>query len=69
MRAGTDFVHFQQFQPAAVQHFNRVFAAERSIQLNVAAVERIEILIHTGKGDGVTVGLNLQNQLDEIAQL
>ena len=69
MRAGADFVHFQQLQPAAVQQLNGVLAIQALVQLHVAAVVRVKVLVHTGKGDGVTVGLNLQDQLNEVAQL
>ncbi|CZZ44976.1 Uncharacterised protein [Enterobacter hormaechei] len=69
VRAGADFVHFQQLQPAAVQQLNGVLAIQTLVQLHVAAVVRVKVLVHTGKGDGVTVGLNLQDQLNEVAQL
>ena len=69
MRAGADLVHFQQFQPAAVQQLDGVLAVQALVQLHVAAVVRIEILVHTREGDGVAVGLNLQDQLNEVAQL
>ncbi|CZY34999.1 Uncharacterised protein [Enterobacter hormaechei] len=61
VRAGADFVHLQQLQPAAVQQLDGVLAVQALAQLHVAAVVRIEILVHTGKGYGVTVGLNLQD--------
>ena len=61
MRAGADLVHFQQLQPAAVQQLDGVFAVEALVQLHVAAVERIEILVHPREGNGVAVGLNLQD--------
>ena len=69
VRAGADFVHFQQLQPAAVQQLNGVLAIQTLVQLHVAAIVRVKVLVHTGKGDGVTVGLNLQDQLNEVAQL
>ena len=69
VRAGADFVHFQQLQPAAVQQLDGVLAVQALVQLHVAAVVRIEILVHTGERHGVAVGLNLQDQLNEVAQL
>ena len=49
MGARTDFVHFQQFQPAAVQQLNGVLTIEALIQFYVTTVERVEVLIHTAK--------------------
>ena len=69
VRAGADFVHLQQLQPAAVQQLDGVLAIQALVQLHVAAIVRVKVLVHTGKGDGVTVGLNLQDQLNEVAQL
>ena len=69
MRAGADFVHFQQLQPAAMQQFKRLFTRQRLLQLDVATVVWIEVLVHTAEGNRVAVGFNLQNQLDEVAQL
>ena len=39
------------------------------LQLNVAAVVRIEVLVHAAKRDRVAIGFNLQDQLNEVAQL
>ncbi len=52
-----------------MQQLNGVLAIQGLVQLHVTAVVRVEILVHTGKRHRVTVRLNLQDQLDEIAQL
>ena len=69
VRAGADLVNLQQLQPAAVQQLNGLFAIQRLLQLNVAAVVRIEVLVHAAKRDRVAIGFNLQDQLNEVAQL
>ncbi|MNC15350.1 hypothetical protein D3C75_631640 [compost metagenome] len=69
MRAGADLVDFQQLQPAAVQQLDSVLAIQGLVQLHVAAVVRVEILVHTGKRHRVAVRFNLQDQLNEVAQL
>ncbi|CDL30778.1 hypothetical protein [Enterobacter hormaechei] len=61
VRAGADFVHLQQLQPAAVQQLDGVLAIQALVQLHVAAIVRVKVLVHTGEGNGVTVGLNLQD--------
>ncbi|VAQ38738.1 Uncharacterised protein [Klebsiella pneumoniae] len=69
MRAGTDLIDLQQLQPAAVQQLNGLFAIQRLLQLNVAAVVRVEVLVHTAKGYRMAIGFNLQDKLNEVAQL
>ena len=61
VRAGANFVDLQQLQPAAVQQLNGLFAIQRLLQFNVATVVRIEVLVHTAKGDRVAIRFNLQD--------
>ncbi|MNG86142.1 hypothetical protein D3C79_449180 [compost metagenome] len=69
VRAGADLVHFQQFQPAAVQHFDGFFARQALLQLHITAIPRIQILVEAAKGYGVAVRFDLQEQLNEVTQL
>ena len=52
-----------------MQQFDGVFAFQHLVQFNITAIIRVEILVHTTKRHRVTVRFNLQNQLDEVAQL
>ena len=52
-----------------MQQLNGLFAIQRLLQFNVAAVVRIEVLVHAAKGDRVAVGFNLQDQLNKVAEL
>ena len=69
MAAGTDFVDFKQLQPETLQQFDRIGGAKPLAQFHIAPEPRIEKLIQAAKRNGVPIGLNLQNQLDEIAEL
>lgn len=52
-----------------MQQLDGLLTLKGMLKFHVAAIVRVEILIHAAKGDRMPVGLNLQYQLDEVAQL
>ncbi len=67
--AGADLVHLQQLEPAPLQQFDGARPRQGFRQFHLAAIPGVEVLIHPAKRHRVTVGFDLQDELDKVAEL